>query len=124
MRTSRVCAAIVASFVMFATGAADADVASPTTGGETAVLNPYLDVWIKGDGLGPADKIGKKTGAGTMDAAFTWDKVAFASDPSAVTLATLFTRSASTKNNNDSYMQGGLALAKLTASGVQKGDLI
>ena len=39
-------------------------------------------------------------------------------DDGSVLLATLFTRSSQTPNNNNSYMQGGFAVAKLTAKGV------
>src|SRR5262249_9596394 len=62
------------------------------------------------------NRIGQKTGAGTMDAAFTWDQIAYAADKTKVQIATLFTRSNSTPNGNNSYEQGGLALATLTVN--------
>ena len=121
MKTSRVCAAVVATLAMFAADHAFAD--TPATGGSTVVLNTYSKVWVTGDDKGP-NKIGKNTGAGTMDASFAWDSVAFATDKSKVTLGTVFTRSDNQANNNNSYMQGGFALATLTDKGVVPGPEI
>jgi hypothetical protein len=90
---------------------------------DTAVLNTYSKVWVSGDDKGP-DRLGKITGAGTMDAAFTWDTVAYKSDTSKVTLATVYTRSDNEANINGSYMQGGFALATLTDKGVTPGPEI
>src|SRR5579859_6461922 len=78
MKTSRISAAVVATLALCAAGSAHADpTAAGATGGTTAVLSPYLKVWVNGDTLGP-NRLGQKTGAGTMDAAFTWDATAFA----------------------------------------------
>lgn len=121
MKTSRVCAAVVATLAMFAADHAFAD--TPAAGGSTVVLNTYSKVWVTGDDKGP-NKIGKNTGAGTMDAAFAWDSVAFAADKTKVTLGTVFTRSDNQANNNNSYMQGGFALATLTDKGVVPGPEI
>lgn len=90
---------------------------TPLPGGNTAVLNTYSKVWVTGDDKGP-NRIGKNTGAGTMDASFAWDDVAFKKDPSQVLLATAYTRSDNQQNNNNSYMQGGVAFSKLTKTGV------
>jgi hypothetical protein len=120
MKTSRICAAVVATLALCAAGSAQADGVSA---GSVAVLNPYLKVLVDGNTRGP-DRLGQKTGAGTMDAAFTWDQNSYATDPSVVNLATLYTRSNDKPNNNNSYMQGGVALAKLTATGVVPGPMV
>jgi MYXO-CTERM domain-containing protein len=114
MKTSRISAAIVVTLAMFAAASAGAD-PGVVTGGGTAVLQPFTKAWVIGDKLGPA-RIGQKTGAGTMDAAFSWDKVAYETDKTTLTIGTLLTRSNNTPNNNNSYEQGGFALAKLSAS--------
>src|SRR5690242_603014 len=90
---------------------------------DTAVLNTYSKVWVSGDDKGP-NKLGKITGAGTMDAAFAWDTVAYATDKTKVNLATVYTRSDNQPNGNNSYMQGGFALATLTDKGVVPGPEI
>jgi hypothetical protein len=125
MKTSRICAGVVATLAMFA---ADNARAENTAVGDTVVLNTFQTVWIKGDTLGPvqngAPRIGKNTGAGLMDAQFAFDAK---SDPNAVLLGTVYTRSASQKNANaanDSYMQGGFALATLTDKGVTPGATV
>ena len=124
MKTSRICAGVVATLALFAGDYAHAD---PVAAGDTVVLQTYSKVWIAGDGLGPvqngAPRIGKNTGAGTMDPQFTFDK----SDPASVLLGTVYTRSANTPNknaNNTSYMQGGFALATLTEKGVTPGATV
>jgi MYXO-CTERM domain-containing protein len=122
MKTSRVSAAVVATLAMFAADKAFAD-APGATGGSTVVLNTYSKVWVSGDDKGP-NKLGKITGAGTMDAAFAWDTVAYATDKTKVNLATVYTRSDNQANNNNSYMQGGFALATLTEKGVVPGPEI
>ena len=125
MKTSRICAAVVATLALFAGDYAHAD---PTAVGETVILQTYSKVWIAGDARGPlqngAPRIGKNTGAGLMDAQFAFDSVAAKANPASVTLGTVYTRSAAVKNqnaNNDSYMQGGFALATLTEKGVTPG---
>jgi len=104
---------------MFAADHAFADTPG-ATGGTTVVLNTYSKVWVTGDDKGP-NKLGKITGAGTMDAAFAWDSVAYATDKSKVLLGTVYTRSDNQPNGNNSYMQGGFALATLTDKGVVPG---
>jgi MYXO-CTERM domain-containing protein len=106
---------------------AAADARAEGAAADTVVLNTFQTVWIKGDLLGPtqngAPRIGKNTGAGLMDAQFAFDK----SNPAAVILGTTYTRSAATKNQNaanDSYMQGGFALATLTDKGVVPGATV
>jgi MYXO-CTERM domain-containing protein len=88
--------------------------------GNTAVLNTYSKVWVTGDDKGPA-KIGKLTGAGTMDASFNWDQAAYAADKTKVALLTTYTRSDNQANGNNSYLQGGAAFATLTDKGVIPG---
>ena len=122
MKTSRVCAALVATLAMFAADHAFADTPG-ATGGSTVVLNTYSKVWITGDDKGP-NRIGKNTGAGTMDAAFAWDRFAFEADKTKVLLGTVYTRSDNQANGNNSYMQGGFALATLTDKGVVPGPEI
>ena len=108
MKTARISAALVATLAMFAADhafAADVPTATGGTGsGATVVLNTYSKVWVSGDNHGP-DKLGKNTGAGTMDANFTWDDVSYKADASKVNLATIYTVSADQANNNGSYMQ-------------------
>lgn len=123
MKTSRICAGVVATLALFAADNARAEGAA----GDTVVLNTFQTVWIKGDTLGPVQngtpRIGKNTGAGLMDAQFAFD----AKTPGEVLLGTVYTRSAATKNPNaanDSYMQGGFALAKLTEKGVVPGATV
>ena len=111
--TSRLCAAVVCTLAMVAAGDASADTSA-------AVLNSYSKVWVNGDIKGP-EKLEKNTGAGTMDAAFTWDRTGYATDKAKVNLGTVFTRSSAKPNNNNSYMQGGVAFATLTEKGVVPG---
>ena len=125
MKTSRICAGVVATLALSAAGHARAD---GVAAGDTVVLNTFQTIWIKGDALGPlqngAPRIGKNTGAGLMDAQFTFDAK---SNPAEVLLGTTYTRSAATKNQNaanDSYMQGGFAIAKLTDKGVVPGAVV
>lgn len=117
MKTSRICAGVVATLALFAGDYAHADpVAAP--GGDTAVLNTYETIMVNGDNRGPVQngtpRIGKNTGAGTMDGHFAFD----AKNPADVLLGSVYTRSANTPNNNNSYMQGGFTLAHLTEKGV------
>ena len=130
MKTSRICAGVVATLALFAAGhatAAPGDGAG-AAGGTTVVLNTFQTVWLKGAAYpGPQQnglpKIGKNTGAGIMDGQFTFD----ASNPASIALATTFTRSAAIKNQNaanDSYMQGGVAFATLTDKGVAPGAVV
>jgi MYXO-CTERM domain-containing protein len=124
MKTSRFCAGVVATLALCAAGHARAD----GVAADTVVLNTFQTIWIKGDALGPVQngqpRIGKNSGAGLMDAQFAFDAKA---NPAAVILGTTFTRSAATKNQNaanDSYMQGGFALATLTDKGVVPGAVV
>jgi len=127
MKTSRFCAGVVATLALFAGDYAHAEGAA----GDTVVLQTFSKVWINGDTLGPvqngAPRIGKNTGAGLMDAQFGYDVAAAKANPASVLLGTVYTRSAATKNqntNNDSYMQGGFALATLTDKGVTPGPMV
>jgi hypothetical protein len=107
---------------VFVADDASSDTAA-ATGGSTVVLNTFSKIWVTGDDKGPA-KIGKNTGAGIMDASFAWDSVAYATDNSKVTIATVYTRSDGQQNLIGSYMQGGFALATLTDKGVVPGPEI
>ena len=128
MKTSRICGVVVATLAMFAAGHASADPLSGAAG-DTVVLNTFQTVWLKGSAYpGPqqngAARIGKNTGAGIMDTQFTFQTAA---DKSSVLLGTVFTRSAAVKNANaanDSYMQGGFALATLSDKGVTPGAVV
>lgn len=114
----------IGSFTMGMLVAGDAASDPQTaTGGSTVVLNTYSKVWVSGDDKGPA-KLGKNTGAGTMDASFAWDSVGYASDKSKVTLSTVYTRSDKSTTVVGSYMQGGFALATLTDKGIVPGPEI
>ncbi len=127
MKTSRICAAVVSTLALFAAGHASADpaAADATSGTKVTILNTFSTVLVKGDALGPMQngqpRIGKNTGAGVMDANFIFDKTtaAKANYATKVLLGTVFTRSSLTPNNNNSYMQGGFALAELTETGVK-----
>src|SRR4051812_933824 len=114
MKTSRICAGVVATLALFAGDYAHADPVAAPGGGDTAILNTYETVMVAGDNRGPVQngtpRIGKNTGAGTMDGHFAFD----ASNASDVLLGSVYTRSANTPNNNNSYMQGGFTLAHLT----------
>ncbi len=123
MKTSRICAGVVATLALFAGDYAHAD----PVAADTVVLQTYSTVWVKGDALGPVQnglpRIGKNTGAGIMDPQFTFDK----SNPASILLGSVYTRSASTPNknaNDPSYMQGGFALASLTEKGVTPGVMV
>jgi hypothetical protein len=89
------------------------------------VLDTFSRVWINGDALGPSDgpvpRLGKNTGAGIMDANVTFDRTAAKESQDELLLGTVYTRSALQPNGSNSYMQGGFALAKLTAKGVDLG---
>lgn len=122
MINSRFLGGAVAMLAMFAADHAFADTGE--SGGNVAVLNTFSKVWVSGEGKGPL-KIAKNTGAGTMDAHFGWDKIAYAKDNTKVQLVTCYTRSDSVENANDNgYMQGGFALATLGAKGVTLGQEI
>jgi hypothetical protein len=108
MKTSRVCAAVALTLGFFAADDARAD-------GSTVVLNTFTRVMVPCDNKGPA-KVGKNTGAGCMDSAFGFRK-----EGNEVQLITIYTRSDSQPNGNGSYMQGGIAFAKLTERGVIPG---
>lgn len=117
MKTSRTCAAVVATLALFVGDYAHADPA--VAAGDTVVLQTYSKVWVNGDAMGPVQngtpRLSQKTGAGTMDAHFAFD----ATNPASITLASVFTYSTNTPNNNNSYEQGMVALAALTATGVK-----
>lgn len=115
---------LVAMLVLSAAGHASAEaVAATDTGGTTVRLDSRVQLWVNGDGLGPA-KVEKNTGAGVMDANFTFDTTtpAKALYGTEVLLGTTYTRSANTPNGDNSYMQGGFALAKLTDKGLTVGQ--
>src|ERR1700712_5091739 len=96
MKTSRISAALVVTLAMFAADHAfAADVPTQTQGtgsGDTVVLNTYSKIWISGDVRGP-QKLGKNTGAGTMDAACAWKDIGYTAGQD-VRLLTMYTRSA------------------------------
>jgi len=126
MKMSRVCAAVVSTLALFAADNARAETpAADATGGKVTVLNTFSTVWVKGDDRGPVSngtaRIGKNTGAGIMDANFTYDQTtdAKAAFGTKVLLGTVYTRSSNTPNGNNSYMQGGFAFAELTETGVK-----
>lgn len=114
MKIHRFCAPAVVMLAMFAADRAHADAL-----GSTVVLNTYSKVWVAGDDRGP-NRIGKDTGAGIMDAQFTWDQTAAgkANAATKISLGTIYTRSSNQANNANSYMQGGFALATLSQTGV------
>jgi len=123
MKMSRISTAAV---VVLATLASSYAYAAPQTAATTAVvLNTYSSVLVAGDALGPVQngtpKLGQDTGAGIMDANFTFDHTvaAKASYGAEVLLGSVYTRSSNTPNNNNSYMQGGFVVAKLTETGVK-----
>jgi MYXO-CTERM domain-containing protein len=72
---------------------------------------------VNGDAMGP-NRIGDRTGAGTMDAHAATRTLANGD----VLVATVYTRSDAQRNNENSYMQGGVALAKITPQGVVYGQ--
>ena len=116
MKTSRALAVLATLVAMTAAGTAKAD-------GNTVVLNTFSKIWVDGDTRGP-DKLGKLTGAGTMDSNFAWDNTSYETDKTKVNLATIYTRSSDTPNNNNSYLQGGVAFGTLTAAGFAPGAMI
>ena len=127
MKTSRICAAVVSTLALFAAGHASAEPAGAgATSGTVTLLNTFSKVWVNGDALGPVQngvaRIGKNTGAGIMDANFTFDKTAAAKAAysTKVLLGSVYTRSSLTPNNNNSYMQGGFAVSELTETGVKE----
>ncbi len=128
MKTSRISAAIVSTLALTAAGHAYAEPVA--TDGATVRLDTVQKMWVAGDDIGPKQngtpRVGKNTGAGIMDANFIFDQTAAAQAKygTEVVIGATYTRSANTPNNNNSYMQGGFALAKLTESGVQLGQPI
>lgn len=116
MKTARAFAVLAALGTIAAAGSARAE-------GNTVVLNTFSKVWVDGDNLGP-QKLGKLTGAGTMDSAFAWDNTSYETDKSKVGLATIYTRSSKEPNGNNSYLQGGVAFATLTDKGFVPGATI
>jgi hypothetical protein len=121
MRTSQISATVVTMLALFAAGHARAE--GVAGGGDTVRLDTVNKVWLNGDNVGP-NRIGKLTGAGYMDASITFDKTASAT-PGTVTLLTTYTRSDTTRNQNaanDSYLQGGYSIAKLTEKGLELGE--
>lgn len=116
MKQARISAAIVSTLALTAAGHAQADE------GATVRLDTVQKMWVVADDIGPKGKdntprVGKNTGAGIMDANFTFDRTtaAQARMGTEVLIGTTYTRSANTANDNDSYMQGGFALGKITA---------
>jgi hypothetical protein len=113
------------SAIVLASGVAHA--APPDTGATegTVRLDSRVQVWVSGDDRGPA-KVGKNTGAGIMDASFTFDRTtaARAAFGKEVLLGTVFTRSATQPNGDGSYMQGGFAFGKITDKGIELGKAV
>jgi hypothetical protein len=131
MKTIRIFAGVSATLAFFSAGLAHADATSPTAApgtDQSVVLDTFTRLWVNGDGLGPVTdgvpRLEKNTGAGIMDANFAFDRAAVALDPKEVLLGTVYTRSSTTPNNANSYMQGGFSLAKLTAKGVELGATV
>jgi MYXO-CTERM domain-containing protein len=123
MKMSRISAAVVAPLALLAAGHAHAD--GVTGSGETVRLDTVHRIWVSGDNRGP-NRVGQNTGAGIMDANFMFDQTtaAKAAYDSEVLIGAVYTRSANQRNNTNSYMQGGFALAKLTDKGVELGQPI
>jgi hypothetical protein len=124
MKTSRISAAIVSTLAITAAGHARAQSAE----GGTVRLDTVQKLWVAGDDIGPKrdglPRVGKNTGAGIMDTNFTFDRTAAAKANygTEVLIGTTYTRSSNQRNNDDSYMQGGFALGKVTAEkGVELG---
>lgn len=129
MKTFRISAAIVSTLALTAAGHAYAEPVA--TEGATVRLDTVHKLWVAGDDIGPKSngvpRVGKNTGAGIMDANFIMDTTAAAKAKAGteVLIGTTYTRSSNTRNNDDSYMQGGFALAKITADkGVELGTPI
>ena len=89
----------------------------PTIASATTVLPTFSRVAVDTNGttFGPK-KIGKNTGAGVMDTNLSYRVIG-----EEVYFVMCYTRSATTPNRNNSYMQGGLQLARLTDHGVEFG---
>ena len=136
MKTSRICSVALSTLAIVG-AAASAKADPPQSGGQTGgtiLLNTYHSVMPKliGDAYGPTKKdasgtvvprVGRCTGVGFMDPQLKIDdsttaSAAFASD---VPLLFTYTRTANTvnPNSNNSYMQGGFAVAHLTTAGPQ-----
>jgi hypothetical protein len=124
MPTARRASSLLALVVLAAARAASA-AEGEGAGAVTVRLDSRVQVWVTGDDRGPA-KVGKNTGAGIMDANFTFDQTAAAkaAEGREVLLGTIFTRSANTPNGDDSYMQGGFAIGKITEKGIDLGKPI
>ncbi len=134
MKKTRHVSLLVTALVLVAAGHAYAEGGNGTgggtgggtgAGGNTVRLDSRVQLWVSGDARGPAN-VGKNTGAGIMDANFTYDTTAAAKAAygTEVLLGTTYTRSANQPNGNGSFMQGGFALAKLTDKGVQIGNVV
>lgn len=124
MKMSRISAAVVSTLALFAAGHAHAEGATSDTGG-TVRLDTVHKMWVSGDDRGP-NRVGKNTGAGIMDANFMFDQTAEAKAKfgTEVLIGAVYTRSSNTPNNDNSYMQGGFALGKITEKGVELGQPI
>jgi len=125
MKMFRISAATVITLALTVAGHAYADTPAATSDGNVTVrLDTVQKLWAPGDDLGPVQngvpRVGKNTGAGIMDANFNFDRTAAAAANygKEVLIGTTFTRSAKTPNNDNSYMQGGFALGKITDTGV------
>jgi hypothetical protein len=125
MKTSRIIPPIVATLALTVAGHAYAD------GGTTVRLDTVQKMWVLADDIGPKGKdnlprVSKDTGAGVMDANFTFDRTAAAQANygTEVLIGATYTRSANTPNDDNSYMQGGFALGKITEKGVELGTPI
>ena len=125
MKTSRISSVVVATLALFASGYAHA---AP---GDTVVLNTVHKLWVNADDIGPKEnglpRVGQNTGAGIMDANFAYDQTAAAKAAfgETVLIGSTYTRSSNTRNNDNSYMQGGFVLGKINATtGVELGQKI
>jgi hypothetical protein len=121
MKTSRISATVVSMLSLFAVGHVRAQTVA--AGGGTVRLDTVSKIWLNGDNVGP-NRIGKLTGAGYMDPAVAVDRTSNAQNSGTVTMMTTYTRSDSSKNRNaanESYLQGGYAIAKLTEKGIEMG---
>jgi len=129
MKTYRMHAVVVATLATLAVGhEAMAQQAAAPGGTPTIRLDTVQKLWIDGNLIGPKNNgtpvIGKNTGAGVMDSEFAVDHTVPATSPDVI-IGTTYTRSSNTPNGNNSYMQGGFALAKINeTTGVQLGTKV
>ncbi len=115
MNFARFCGATIATLSLVAPTVLHAEE------GTTVRLDTVQKLWVNGDKLGPLKdglpRVGQNTGAGVMDTNFAFDNTsrARASAGTEVILGTTYTRSDSqiNPNSDNSYMQGGFALARL-----------